>query len=766
MSNASITTALVGHLKDPMRRSAYALILGTGLTSGLGFVFWIVAARWLPPATVGIGAALVSAMTLLATVSTLGLRNGLIRFLPTAGAASRRLALSAYGVCAVTAMLAALAFVAGQPLWASKLAFLRSGPLSVLFFVAGTVVWVIFILQDNVLVGLRRTAWVPVENGLCSLAKIGLLPLLAFTAQWAIFAASVLPAAAAVFVVTIALLRVSGRINVADGEPVRVPALVRFAAAEHFSAILWMGTTDLITLLVLNQAGSEEAAYYYMASTIGYAVLLVTSNIGSALVAEGARYPERTVPLARQAFLHAARLVIPLVAIGIVLTPLGLQLIGPDYAEHGSTALRLLLASAVPQILVGISVSVARIRRDLRTITSVYTALAVGAISGSALLLRPLGLTGVGLAFLCTQLAVAITLLLTGRSGLWPNDSRWRHAITQFKGLPLALRRHGNRRTARRTLPAAFNALGLPRTASWRLLPSDFDTLVVAIDHPEPTLVLKIATSDASSHGLDRHAEMTADLHAEKLPSGLSRLAPKPLRRGLVEGYSALLESRLPGVVATDTGATGIAAEALSAISELHEATARQTRVDSELLRDWIDKPISQLRLAAGQGRYDNGLNQLADMLNEALIGRSLTTSVVHGDFWPGNVLVESTDVGPELTGIVDWENAKRVGLPDADVVHWWLSEQPGELGSTVRHALIDTAWAERELSGLPVSLPNPQLAIGSLVLLTWLWHCSAGIARVNRHRVSRVWLSRNVWPILDLVDRPTSSRAAVRMGQ
>ena len=188
--------------------------------------------------------------------------------------------------------------------------------------------------------------------------------------------------------------------------------------------------------------------------------------------------------------------------------------------------------------------------------------------------------------------------------------------------------------------------------------------------------------------------------------------------------------------------------------------------MDSELLRDWIDKPISQLRLAAGQGRYDNGLNQLADMLNEALIGRSLTTSVVHGDFWPGNVLVEATDVGTELSGIVDWENAKRVGLPDADVVHWWLSEQPVELGSAVRHALTDPAWAERELSGLPVSLSNPQLAVGPLVLLTWLWHCSAGIARVSRHRVSRVWLSRNVWPILDLVDRPTSSRAAVRMGQ
>ena len=87
--HARMSVAVAAHLRDPMRRSAYALILATGLTSGLGLVFWALAARWLPTATVGVGAALVSVMALLANLSTLGLRNGLIRFLPTAGAASR-----------------------------------------------------------------------------------------------------------------------------------------------------------------------------------------------------------------------------------------------------------------------------------------------------------------------------------------------------------------------------------------------------------------------------------------------------------------------------------------------------------------------------------------------------------------------------------------------------------------------------------------------------------------------------------------------------
>ena len=95
-----------------------------------------------------------------------------------------------------------------------------------------------------------------------------------------------------------------------------------------------------------------------------------------------------------------------------------------------------------------------------------------------------------------------------------------------------------------------------------------------------------------------------------------------------------------------------------------------------------------------------------------------MTAAVVHGDFWSGNVLVRTTESGPEVTGIVDWENARRVGLPDTDLVHWWLAGQPVELGAAVRSALVTPAWASAELADLPVTLPNPQLAVEDTVLL------------------------------------------------
>ena len=232
-------------------------------------------------------------MALLANLSTLGLRNGLVRFLPDGRIghppADRHLLRAVRGDRAGGRRhLPARPAAVGRRSWRSC----ATSPLAVLAFVVGTAVWVLFVLQDHVLVGLRQTVWVPVANGLCAVAKIALLPLLAFAGGWAIFGAAALPAAAAVLVVTALIMRYLRR-TTAGQEPTAIPVsqLVRFAATDHFAALLWMGTADLLTLMVLNEVGPEASAYYFMANTIGYTLYLVISNIGSALVAEGARHP-------------------------------------------------------------------------------------------------------------------------------------------------------------------------------------------------------------------------------------------------------------------------------------------------------------------------------------------------------------------------------------------------------------------------------------------------------------------------------------------
>lgn len=765
---AAIVPLVATRLRDPLRRNADALILGTGVTSGLGFAFWALAARWLPAAAVGIGAALMSSLTLLANLATLGLRNGLVRFLPRAGAATVRLIFVSYAVCTGAAVLAAGIFLLGQPLWAAQLDFLRHGPLAVAAFMASTVVWVIYILQDHVLVGLRRTLWVPVQNAFASVLKIIALPLFASLTVWSVLAATVVTAVPAVAGVTWLVLHYGRAAAAADRRPARearIPLshIVRFAASDHVAALLWLCTTDVLTLIVLHEAGAAASAYFYLANTIGYTLYLVTSNVGSALIAESAHDLDNSTTYARRALWHSAQLVVPLAVIGIALAPFVLRILGPGYAEHATHALQLILLSAVPQLIVGISVSTARVFRDMRTVVATYAFMAVTTWGGSWLGLQLWGITGVGLACLLSQTLAAALLLATGRTGLWPSQHGWRALLGDAEGVPLALRRRRRRRHVKRLLLPALDACGLAGAQTPRMLTSDSDCLVVGVTHSAQPKILKIAISTAASAGLDRHTEALARLRP-RLGSELAAMLPEVTCSSLLRGNRILVESALPGAAAApDAAGRLVSSAALVAVTRLHEATRRLRPIDDALLGRWVDQPLHNLRASGMQSGAEHGLDRVGELLRDAWLGEQVHTAFVHGDYWTGNVLVAQDAPTPSVTGIVDWENAWDEGLPDVDLVHWWLTIQRAQLGTVVCQVLEEPSLISTSLTEVGVTLPNPHLEMEHVVLLTWLWHASAAITRASATKLGLVWWTRNVRPVLRLVSQADSASGTRR---
>ena len=256
-------------------------------------------------------------------------------------------------------------------------------------------------------------------NGIHSVVKIALLPLLTASAGYALFTTFALPALPIVLVVTVFILRMPSQASRAP-EPVenlRISHLFRFALTDHFSTLVWLATTDLMTLVVLDQMGPQQSAYYFMSFTIAYSLYLVTSNVGSAFVAEAAQFPSRTIAFARNALRHAALIVVPLAFVGVVIAPLGLRILGREYSTNGTVLLRLLLLSAIPQVIIVISLCAARLRRDNRMVLTVYGAQALGIFGGTALMIGRWGLTGVGLSWLITQTAIALILIATRRIG-------------------------------------------------------------------------------------------------------------------------------------------------------------------------------------------------------------------------------------------------------------------------------------------------------------------------------------------------------------
>src|SRR4051812_42312805 len=127
------------HMRTPLYRNAYALILSAGTTSGLGIAYWVLAAHEYTANAVGTNAAAISSMMFLSGVAQLNLETTMVRFLPSAGGATRRLIGRAYLVSALLALAIGLVFILGLGIWSPKLSFLRVSPWSSLWFILATV---------------------------------------------------------------------------------------------------------------------------------------------------------------------------------------------------------------------------------------------------------------------------------------------------------------------------------------------------------------------------------------------------------------------------------------------------------------------------------------------------------------------------------------------------------------------------------------------------------------------------------------------------
>ncbi|HEY3723881.1 MAG TPA: phosphotransferase [Acidimicrobiia bacterium] len=755
---ARLPARVVDHLRSPLYRNGYALVVATGATSLLGFAYWLLAARRYSPADVGRNSALLASMTFLANLAHLNLTNGLNRFVPTSGRRTARLVGWSYGVAGGLAVVAALIYVGGIETWSPDLTNLvRDNPLAVLAFVAATALWVVFQLEDSVLTGLGRADWVVTENVIFGVMKIVLLVALATALpKTGIFASWTLPLVLIVVPINVLVFRRLFPRHVADHdavvEPIRPRELGRYLGADYFASLLWTATTSLLPLVVLAIAGAKQSAYFYLSWTIAYAIYLLSRNLGMSLVTEGARAPQRLYEFALRTLAQSGKIVVPL-AVGVaLLSPVILRLLGPDYVRGASILLPLLVLSAIPNVVIATFLSAARVQRRMRAVVVVTAAMAVSVMGLSIILLDRYGLTGVGVAWLVAQSVIAIVLLLTELRTTWIP----RVPLHRLPHLTLALDHAARAAQPALAAAAAWELVGAPRADP------DLGAVVVRSREDDRLAVLRFARTDFGARSLRRHAAALEALRAGSIPPAWRPLAPVALASGEAAADRPwLVETHIPGQdarrAASRVGSGIVAANAAASIRVLHAATATETSVDDAVLRLWVDDPITELRATAANplraGSDHAALDRIATQLRDELSGRVLTTCLVHGDFWLGNVL---TTAEGAVSGIVDWERAGAPGVSALDVMTLILTarvhDRRREFGPVVRDLLRGDgfdAGEQRLLAGGPGAGEVPERTI---LLLTWLHHAASNLQKRNHYRSNPVWVTTNVHYVLEKV--------------
>lgn len=761
---AAARARLAGHLRVPLYRNGYSLAFSTIATSVLGMVFWLVAARMLPAAVVGVDSAIIAASGLLGTIAQLNLTHGLNRFLPRAGSAAGTLIARSYALTAGLGALAGVAFLLGVDWWAPTLSFVADAPPLALWFVVATALTCVFVLQDGALTGLRRAGWVPIENIAYGVAKLGLLVALVITgAQTPIFVAWTAPYVVVLAGVTWLLYRrllpEHVRATAHRELPVDWGQIRRFVAGDYAASLVSTGLGFLLPIVVLELTGPAPSAYFSLAWTIAYTMFLLSRNMGMSLVAEvvddGSRLDEYSYAIV----LQTGRLLAPPIAVLVLGAPWILRLFGPDYAAGGATLLRLLAFSALPGIITSLFMARSRIQRRMLRLVVVMSALNGGILAGSLLLVPRMGITGVGVAWLAAHVAAALALLATDLRSLWV--SRLDHRA--LAALVRVAHRAGGRRARRERaahLDAALTAVAaaMPATGPPRIVvvhPTLNSVSVAEVDVPgRGRVVLKLAANELGDRSLEREELALAELQTDPRLEEVGLDLPVVLGGGRHRDRRWIVERHLAHDVDDPLRAADRLADRddierlLEPITRLHDATMVTVPVDDEVLHAVVDRPLDLLATAGGKTLPHEATRRLRDELRCDLRARGqVRLARIHGDLAPHNIVVSDS----RIRGLLDWEDTARRGLPEIDRCHFAITLQMArsgqELGDVISRLLREDldgghplAWAVRGPNALPAR---------TVLLTTWLHHIGAGIAKSNRGTNSWVWHARNVATVL-----------------
>ena len=408
------------HLNDPLFKNSYFLMATTVIGSILGFIFWILVARYYTPHDVGLATALISAANLLVAFSLLGFNFGILRFLPNEKD-KQGMINSCLTITFLFSILLSAIFISGVDIWSPALSFVRENMIFLLFIVVLVFTTALTRLQQTIFIALRTAELSFIQNITFSVLKLILIVcLVAFgifgiISSWAIAACIALLFGAFFLtprrvksylpIPTIKKKMIKGIFHISSGNYI----------AENFAAI----PNSVLPLMIINVLTPEMNAYFFMALAISNILITVPVAVNSSLFVEGSYAPEQfrnnVIKVIKITFL----LIIPAIVGIFIFGDKLLLMFGKVYAENGFYVLCILALSVIPFTINKLYMTIKNVHLKVKPIICLNVLISTLTIGLSYALMLKIGLIGVAIGYTLGQGFAAVVVLAAVKKEGW-----------------------------------------------------------------------------------------------------------------------------------------------------------------------------------------------------------------------------------------------------------------------------------------------------------------------------------------------------------
>lgn len=393
-------------MTDPLYRNSLFIMASTFILGGLGFVFWIIIARLYKTEDVGIATTLISIMTLLNSLTVMGLNSSLNRYLPKS-VHKNELINSSFVIVTFVTLMACVIFLLGLPIFSPQLVFLRSN----LFYIISFTLFVIFcswnMLVESIFMAFRAAGNILIKNSIISLLKLVLPLAFIALAAYGIFVS--VASAYALGVLTgliILILHFKIRPSISVHISLVKETLV-YSFANYVVSFMFNMPSLVLPIIILNVLSAKYAAYYYVASMIQSILLVIPIATAQALLIEGSYNEAELKKHVKKAITTILVILLPATAIIVFAGNILLQFFGKSYASEAFQFLQLYSVSTIFTAFLLIVNAIMNVKHRIKTLVISNTIAAVLTLCLSLTFISG-RLVGIGWGWILSQAIVGL----------------------------------------------------------------------------------------------------------------------------------------------------------------------------------------------------------------------------------------------------------------------------------------------------------------------------------------------------------------------
>lgn len=408
---------LFGHQKaislwsQSLYRNSFWLMAGSFAMAGIGFFYWMLAARLYTPEQIGLATTFLSAASLVNGLAIFGFGTTIIRYLPKAVDKSKVIS-TTFTVVVVSSIVVGAIYVIGLPFWTPRLMFVRSSLLlailTVLFFPVNTLNGI----TDSVFTALKSAHWVFVSNLTQSTTKLLVLVFLAAFGTWGVIGSNVV---AVILATSLCLIIISKKFHIIfrpTFDLTIIQQVKKFALGNHLSGLIGGLPGMILPIIITNRISPAQTAYFFIPNMIASLLIVIPSTISRSYLAESSH---SELPLSLKKPLGITYSILaPALLFLIIFGRYILHFFGAEYAIYGYPYLALTCVSifiAAINYFLGARLLLKQKMHILIYVQIVNTIVFVA----TAYLLVVTGITGVGYASIAAQICSFLILLFEYR---------------------------------------------------------------------------------------------------------------------------------------------------------------------------------------------------------------------------------------------------------------------------------------------------------------------------------------------------------------